>query len=183
MNLSKTTKKLIKIKQFIKILGYFPATYCERLVDSPIQGEEETKFGLIPFKYPSKSDWHYLLQNNKVKTYQKDHLLIKQGDQKYKGSIIIIISGVVQVYHQHENDIVNFIKTVSGDALGEITFLLGGSPTANAKVISNELKCLKLKKDDLVKILNNNLDISFKFYYWLCVVLEKRLRSFQVQKK
>jgi CRP-like cAMP-binding protein len=152
------------------------------LVDSPIHGEEETNFGTIPFKYPSKSDWSYLLQNNKVKIYKKGDLLIKQGEDKQKGSIIIIISGVVQIYHQHDNNIVNFIKSASGDALGEISFILGGTHTANAKVISNDLKCLKLRRHDLEIALKKNLDISFKFYYWLCVILEKRLRSFQLKK-
>lgn len=123
----------------------------------------------------SDSDWQVLLAEGKLKTYQKDDVII--AEEQYSARIWQVARGSCRL--QKSSSIRFGTKITAGEVLGEISFLEGVKTTAS--VIADE-------DDTLIYVLEaRNLKVTFRrapalagrFYEYLASTLSRRLNATQ----
>lgn len=101
--------------------------------------------------------------------------IISQGDEG--DSVYVIKNGTVQVMLQKEGDkepvLINELKELS--PFGEMALLDGGERSATVKAVT-DCSLIIIKRQDLEKILESDLELAVKFYKAVATTISGRLR-------
>lgn len=137
------------------------------------RSQEEDKSAWLP----SQEDWSKILKGSRTVTYQKDDIIIKEGEkhrrvfQLLKGEIRFekLIEGQMRVLGKMDKD---------GDQLfGEISFLEGGKASANVVCDQADTQVAVIEGYFLETLFQYYPELSGRFYHYIANILSKRLKQ------
>ncbi|HUT42696.1 MAG TPA: cyclic nucleotide-binding domain-containing protein [Desulfobacterales bacterium] len=132
-----------------------------------------TKFHKIPFLQSINKEYlSEILDLSKIRRYEPDELITKEGD--YDRWIYVIISGAVKVI-KSDNEIARFENC--GDTFGEMEVINGEARSASV-FADTETVCLAIDGSFLDRVSPENQNAIFSiFYRLLAEILSERLRT------
>jgi len=124
----------------------------------------------LDFEELTKEDWDDLLQGSKLLTYQKEDIIISEGQNFQR--IYQIVEGKCRVEKGN-----TFLSRIgSGATLGEVSFLLSGG--ASASVIAETVVKAQVLEGYFMNILfNHKPQLGGKFFKYLAFQLKRRIEE------
>jgi CRP-like cAMP-binding protein len=115
----------------------------------------------------------------KEKVYNKGEVIIQEHTPNT--DFYVLLDGEVEVVVQlAENQSPHRIATMDrGHSFGEVALVDQGLRTASVRCISKTCRVFEINRDDLMKILRDNLEVGFAVIYNLAVDLCWKMRQTQ----
>lgn len=105
-------------------------------------------------------------------TLEPNELYIRKGDAKHSGHLMIVSTGDLVI----KSD--TFTGQIFQDGiLGEVTYLMGGTPTADVYAGATGAIVSVLSPKVIKQFLDEGPTNGANFYAYLCLVLQKRVRA------
>lgn len=128
---------------------------------------------------PTKEDWNIIMKGSKPVSYGKGEVIIHEGDKLQKVFQISRGECVVQRKVDGTDSVLILSKMNTHDFFGEISFLL--KEGASGSVVAGEggTEVVALGGDFVNILLSAKPLLASRFYKYLAVLLQRRLRAFQ----
>ena len=125
----------------------------------------------------TESEWASLLTGARYRKYEEGQKVIVRN--RMPGGLLQVVRGTirleVELPGRPHAQVIGRLKT--GEILGEMAFLLGQMPAANAVCESATAAVVRLPYDHLHDLFDTSPTIATKFYYFLTMRAAERLRS------
>lgn len=141
------------------------------------QNKEDTKDTPKSSWLPSPEDWEILLKGARSVTYQKDDVIIKEGEQFRR--IFQLIKGEVRFEKviDGQNKVLGRMNMDGDGIFGEISFLEGGKASASVVADQFDTQTAIIEGYYLEIVFQYHPELSGRFYHYLANVLSKRLKQ------
>eukprot|EP01102_Stenamoeba_stenopodia_P017403 TRINITY_DN6222_c0_g4_i1.p1 TRINITY_DN6222_c0_g4~~TRINITY_DN6222_c0_g4_i1.p1 ORF type:complete len:812 (-),score=191.97 TRINITY_DN6222_c0_g4_i1:61-2496(-) len=159
--------------------GKFPPDCVAELVEAK-PTEKLINEGYRDLKdLPSRTDWKLILMGGETRRFQKDQVILKKND-RYQ-SLYQIVSGRCRVEAEDPltkaTQVIRIVDTY--DIFGDIGFVTGDGATANVVSDEDDTEVYVIAADYLYHIFKRDPILVGRFYKYLAVVQEGRLREKQ----
>eukprot|EP01094_Clydonella_sp_ATCC50884_P018526 TRINITY_DN3439_c0_g1_i1.p1 TRINITY_DN3439_c0_g1~~TRINITY_DN3439_c0_g1_i1.p1 ORF type:complete len:972 (+),score=335.38 TRINITY_DN3439_c0_g1_i1:376-3291(+) len=141
------------------VSGWFPSHYVD------LMGAEQSTSGL-----PSNEDWLLLLKRAEKRTYAAGEYILEVNSPVHE--FYSVLSGTCDVF----TDGKRVGSIVEGEVIGGLTLILGGEASATVIASSTEVHVVSVAAIYLSDLLKENHSLACKFFKYLALVNELRLR-------
>ena len=123
------------------------------------------------FNNLSKEELSQLSQIARKRKYERNQIVFYEGD--LGGSLYMIVSGSVKIVIMSEDGREHILGLLQeGDFFGEISLIDGRTRSATAIALDN-VSIVMISRDDFVRLLRDNPEMSLKIMVTLCERLRK----------
>jgi CRP-like cAMP-binding protein len=127
-------------------------------------------------------DWKLILDKSKQLIYNKNDVVIKQGDQSPQ-NLYQLAHGRCRVEQvRPEDDSVQVVGVInSGETFGEISFLQNSQITASVVADDDRVEIYVIEGDHLNEIFNEFPAVPGRFYKYLATLISNRLHNREIE--
>jgi hypothetical protein len=127
-------------------------------------------------------DWKLILDKSKQFIYNKNDVVIKQGDQSPQ-NLYQLAHGRCRVEQvRPEDDSVHVVGVInSGETFGEISFLQNSQITASVVADDDRVEIYVIEGDHLNEIFNDYPAVPGRFYKYLATLISNRLHNREME--
>jgi len=127
-------------------------------------------------------DWKLLLDKCKQIIYEKNAIVIRQGDQSSQ-NLYQLAYGRCRVEQQRpEDDSVQVLGLINaGETFGEISFLQNSQITASVVADADRVEIYVIEGDYLNEIFNEHPAVPGRFYKYLATLISNRLHHREIE--
>jgi len=121
-------------------------------------------------------DWKIILQGTSRRTYQKGHILIKQGTDQNQIYQLLFGTCHIERIAPGTKERTIYLGTIGPpQTTGEVSLLIGTKASASVIADSDEVEVLILERNFINIMLVRYPDMAGRFYHYLASVLARRL--------
>ena len=111
----------------------------------------------------------------KEENYNEGDTIFKEGDKG--GSLIVILEGTVKIYKETVSGIKNVLASLDkNNMFGELS-IFDELPRSATAVSATKSRCIVIKTDDLVTLMNNNQSLAVNLLKQVIKTLSNRIRN------
>jgi len=127
-------------------------------------------------------DWKLILDKCQQIIYEKDKIVIRQGDQSSQ-NLYQLAYGRCRVEQQRpEDDSLQSLGVINaGETFGEISFLQNSQITASVVADSDRVEIYVIQGDYLNEIFNEHAGVPGRFYKYLATLISNRLHHREIE--
>jgi len=127
-------------------------------------------------------DWKLILDKSKQYIYNKNDIVIKQGDQSPQ-NLYQLAHGRCRVEQiRPEDDSVQVVGVINaGETFGEISFLQNSQITASVVADDDRVEIYVIEGDHLNEIFNDFPAVPGRFYKYLATLISNRLHNREME--
>jgi len=128
---------------------------------------------------PTKEDWNMILKGSKAVAFKEGEVIVHEGEKIQKVFQIMQGTCVVQRKVSGTDTVLTLSRMGTHDFFGEISFLLGEGASGSVVAAEGGAEVVALGGDFMTILLSAKPQLASKFFKYLAVLLQRRLRSFQ----